>query len=230
MAKFYTYQAKDSVTGEMYYWTTSSATGSTGYPGPNTATEKARIALHGSDGGGEVGPVAASEVDNDSAVDGDTVADALEALYGRVGGLVRIESAITMHDVSSVESEWHSASFAPLARSTDDIAVRVRVFDDGQADGVGLTHSVLTEALTLVLSSRPRGFVSTANTEWSLYARQLGGEWSEVGAVEQEYEDGSWVETTLEVDLTGFSGAIQLELERSGGTLGGVELAQVRFS
>lgn len=53
MAKVYLYQAKDSVTGGMYYWNTSSASG-TGYTGPNTATELTRLAEHGEDtsGGG----------------------------------------------------------------------------------------------------------------------------------------------------------------------------------
>lgn len=47
MATNYLYQAKDSVTGAVYHWTT--ATPGSGYPGPNTATEVALIATHGSD-------------------------------------------------------------------------------------------------------------------------------------------------------------------------------------
>lgn len=50
MAKRYLYQAKDSVTGAVYHWATASKTGSSGYPGPNTATELVRLASHGETG------------------------------------------------------------------------------------------------------------------------------------------------------------------------------------
>ncbi len=50
MSRNYLYQAKDSVTGAVYHWTTLSKTGATGYPGPNTATELVRLATHGETG------------------------------------------------------------------------------------------------------------------------------------------------------------------------------------
>lgn len=47
MAKVYFFQARDSVNGQMYYWPTSSPTGASGYPGPNTAEEKVQLDTHG---------------------------------------------------------------------------------------------------------------------------------------------------------------------------------------
>lgn len=47
MARYYVFQAKDSVTGLMHYWATTSATGATGYPGANTATELTKLTEHG---------------------------------------------------------------------------------------------------------------------------------------------------------------------------------------
>ena len=47
MARYYVFQAKDSVTGLMHYWATLSATGATGYPGPNTPTELTKVTEHG---------------------------------------------------------------------------------------------------------------------------------------------------------------------------------------
>lgn len=46
MARHYAYQARDSVTGDMHYWLSTSATGG-GYPGPNAATELVKLADNG---------------------------------------------------------------------------------------------------------------------------------------------------------------------------------------
>lgn len=50
MATNYLYQAKDSVTGAIYHWTT--ATPGVGYPGPNAATETVLLASHPTGDGG----------------------------------------------------------------------------------------------------------------------------------------------------------------------------------
>lgn len=47
MAKQYIYQARDSVTGLMHYWTSASATGG-GYPGTNSPQEVTRLGDNGS--------------------------------------------------------------------------------------------------------------------------------------------------------------------------------------
>lgn len=44
--RHYAYQARDSVTGDMHYWLSTSPTGG-GYPGPNAATELVKLADNG---------------------------------------------------------------------------------------------------------------------------------------------------------------------------------------
>lgn len=145
--------------------------------------------------------------------------------------------ANSLETVSSYDTLWQSNSMSPVAFSTDDAIVPVRVFDDGQSDGVGWLQPIPAgiDVATFTFLTRPRGFTAADTTSWQLYKRRIDGTpgaWSLLGSVSHNYTSGAWVNVQIQnVSVVSFAGQVlQLEIIRSGGTLGGAELARVVVS